>query len=381
LLKHASIFYFTIFFLYPNGTLPLNFHMAKLFEPLQLGTITLKNRIAVSPMCQYSSTDGFANDWHLVHLSSRAVGGAGLIITEATAVSPEGRITPDDLGIWKDEQIPFLQRITTFLKEQGSVAGIQLAHAGRKASTHSPWKGGHPLTGEEGAWQTVAPSAVPFRDDWHTPLELNTDGIRKIKEDFRRAAERSLRAGFQVIEIHAAHGYLLHEFYSPLSNHRSDKYGGSFDNRIRLLLEVTAAVQEVAGEDVPIIVRISATDWMDGAWTINDSVQLARRLKEAGVHLIDCSSGGNTSAAKIPVGPLYQTLFAEQIKREAGIKTGAVGLITTAREAAEIIEQNSADLVLLAREFLRDPFFPLHAAGELGDEIDWPVQYQRAKRK
>jgi 2,4-dienoyl-CoA reductase-like NADH-dependent reductase (Old Yellow Enzyme family) len=353
--------------------------MVKLFEPLQIGAVTLKNRITVSPMCEYSSVDGFANDWHLVHLGSRAVGGAGLIITEATAVSPEGRITPDDLGIWSDEHLPYLQRITQFIKAQGSVTGIQLAHAGRKASTHSPWKGGHALAPNEGAWQTVAPSAIPFKEGMHTPLELDENGIQKIKEDFRTAALRAVEAGFEVIEIHAAHGYLLHEFYSPLSNKRSDKYGGSFENRIRLLLEVVAVVQAALQKDFPLFVRISATDWTEDGWSLEDSIQLAAALKGANVHLVDCSSGGNTSGVKIPVGPLYQAEFAERIKKETGIMTGAVGLITSAQEAETILQKNGADLILLGRQVLRDPYFPLHAAKELGVEISWPVQYLRAK--
>ena len=351
--------------------------MAKLFEPLQTGNITLKNRIAVSPMCQYSSVDGFANDWHLVHLGSRAVGGAGLVITEAAAVSPEGRISPDDLGIWKDAHIPFLKRITSFISEQGAVPGIQLAHAGRKASVHSPWKGGKPLA--EGAWQTVGPSAIPFKEDWHTPVSLDKNGIKKVMEDFRRAAERSLAAGFQLIEIHAAHGYLLHQFYSPLSNHRKDEYGGDFDNRIRLLLDVVRVVQSVIGKDFPLLVRISATDWVEGGWTIEDSVQLALVLKEAGVHLLDCSSGGN-AIAKIPVGPLYQAGFAERIKKETGMLTGAVGMITTPQEAEAILQNEGADLIIMARQLLREPYFPLHAAKELDEDIHWPVQYERAKR-
>ena len=331
-------------------------------------------------MCEYSSVDGFANDWHLVHLGSRAVGGAGLIITEATAVSPEGRITPDDLGIWKDEHIPFLQRIVSFLKTQGAVAGIQLAHAGRKASHHSPWKGGHALTVEEGAWQTVSPSAIPFKEGNPSPLELDKKGIEKVVTDFRQAAKRALQAGFELFEIHAAHGYLLHEFYSPLSNHRTDEYGGSFENRIRLLLEVITAVQTVVDKDFPLLVRISATDWVEGGWTIEDSIKLAQVLKASGVHLIDCSSGGNTSGAKIPVGPLYQAQFAARIKKETGILTGAVGLITTPQEAEDILQNGGADLILLARQFLRDPYFPLHAAKELGVDVPWPDQYLRAKR-
>lgn len=352
--------------------------MAKLFEPLQIGSITLKNRIAVSPMCQYSSQDGFANDWHLVHLGSRAVGGAGLIIAEATAVSPEGRITPDDLGIWKDEHIPFLQRITTFIKEHNSVPGIQLAHAGRKASHHSPWKGAHPLTEEEGAWKTVGPSAVPYKTGTPTPEALSKEGIQKMIDDFKKATERALQAGFELIEVHAAHGYLLHEFYSSLSNQRDDEYGGSFENRVRLTLEVVEAVQKIIPENFPLIVRISATDWTEGGWTIHDSVELAKLLKEKGVHLVDCSSGGNISA-KIPAGPMYQTEFAARIKKEAGIMTGAVGLITTPAEAESILQNESADLILLARQFLRDPYFPLHAAKELETDVAWPSQYLRAK--
>ncbi|HEU4902297.1 MAG TPA: NADH:flavin oxidoreductase/NADH oxidase [Flavisolibacter sp.] len=354
--------------------------MAKLFEPLQIGQTTLKNRIVVSPMCQYSSVDGFANDWHLVHLGSRAVGGAGLIITEATAVSPEGRISPDDLGLWKDEHIPFLQRITSFLKNHGAVPGIQLAHAGRKASHHSPWKGGQALTAVEGAWQTVSASAIPFREGDPTPLALDKKGLDKVLADFREAAKRAIRAGFDLIEIHAAHGYLLHEFYSPLSNHRTDEYGGSFENRIRLLLQVVEEVQSVVDNNFPLFVRISATDWVDGGWTIDDSVHLAMVLKEKGVHLVDCSTGGNASGAKIPVGPLYQASFSERIKKETGILTGAVGLITTAQQAEEILQHDGADLVIMARQLLRDPYFPLHAAKDLGEDVHWPKQYLRAKR-
>lgn len=354
--------------------------MANLFEPLQIGSVTLKNRIVVSPMCEYSSVDGFANDWHLVHLGSRAVGGAGLIITEATAVSPEGRITPDDLGLWKDEHISFLKRITTFIKEHGSVAGIQLAHAGRKASHHSPWKGGHPLQPGEGAWRTVGPSAVPFKEGTPTPVALDKEGINKVVNDFKQAAQRALEAGFQLFEIHAAHGYLLHEFYSPLGNHRTDEYGGSFENRIRLLQEVVSAVQSVVEKDFPVFVRISATDWIEDGWTIDDSVKLAGVLKQQGIHLIDCSSGGNASGVKIPVAPLYQVPFAERIKRETGILTGAVGLITTAGQAEGILQKDSADLIILARQLLREPYFPLHAAKELGVDVPWPVQYERARR-
>ncbi|GAA4390681.1 NADH:flavin oxidoreductase/NADH oxidase [Hymenobacter koreensis] len=352
---------------------------ATLFTPLTLRGITFKNRIAVSPMCEYSSEDGFANDWHLVHLGSRAVGGAGLIISEAAAVSPEGRITPDDLGIWKAEHVPFLQRITAFIESQGSVAGIQLAHAGRKASHASPWKGGAEVPPAAGGWQTVAPSAVPFTTGETAPLALDAAGIGKVIADFRAAAVRSLEAGFKVIELHAAHGYLLHEFMSPLSNQRTDEYGGSFENRIRLLLEVTAATREVWPAEYPLLVRISATDWTEGGWTVEDSVALAAVLKTRGVDLIDCSTGGNVPAAQIPVGPGYQVPFAERVKKETGMPTGAVGLITTAQEAETIVSQGQADMVLLARELLRDPYFPLHAAHELGVDVQWPDQYLRAK--
>lgn len=354
--------------------------MAKLFEPLKIKDVELRNRIVVSPMCEYSSVDGFANDWHLVHLGSRAVGGAALVISEATAVSPEGRITPDDLGIWKDEHIENLKRITSFIEAQGAVPGIQLAHAGRKASHHSPWKGGHALSPEEGAWQTVGASAIPFKEGTPAPAALDKAGIRKVVEDFRKAAVRAVEAGFKVVEIHGAHGYLLHEFYSPLSNERTDEYGGSFDNRIRLLLEVTAAVRDVWPQNYPLLVRISASDWVEGGWTVEESVALAKVLKQQGVDLIDCSSGGNAHGVKIPVGPLYQTPFAEQVRREAGIMTGAVGLITTAQECEDIIAHGKADVVLLARQLLRDPYFPLKAAKKLGVDIPWPVQYERAKR-
>jgi len=351
--------------------------MSMLFEPLTLRGLTLKNRIVVSPMCQYSAVDGFANDWHLVHLGSRAVGGASLIIVEATAVSPEGRITPDDLGIWQDEHVEFLRRINQFVEAQGCVPGVQLAHAGRKASTYAPWKGNGAVA--EGGWETVAPSAVAFADNYPLPVALDAAGIKKVIADFRSATERALQAGFKVIELHAAHGYLLQEFLSPLSNQRTDTYGGSFENRIRLLLEVVAAVRQVLPEDFPLLVRISATDWAEGGWTPDESVQLATWLRDRGVDLIDCSTGGNVPHAKIPVGPGYQVEFAERIRREVGIPTGAVGLITTPTEAETIVATEQADLVLLAREELRDPYFPLHAAHELGAEVAWPPQYERAK--
>jgi 2,4-dienoyl-CoA reductase-like NADH-dependent reductase (Old Yellow Enzyme family) len=351
--------------------------MPALFEPLTLRGLTLKNRIVVSPMCQYSAEDGFANDWHFVHLGSRAVGGASLIIIEATAVSPEGRITPDDLGIWKDEHIAMLKHINAFMEAQGTVPGVQLAHAGRKASTYAPWKGSGAVA--EGGWEVVAPSALPFSEDYPQPVALDAEGLKKVIADFRAATERSLAAGFKVIELHAAHGYLLHQFLSPLSNQRTDTYGGSFENRSRLLLEVVAAVRQVLPPDFPLIVRISATDWTEGGWNADESVKLASILKDRGVDLIDCSTGGNVPHAKIPVGPGYQVEFAERIKRETGLPTGAVGLITTPAEAEAIVANGQADLVLLAREELRDPYFPLHAAHELGAEVAWPPQYERAK--
>ncbi len=353
--------------------------MPTLFQPLALRGVTLKNRLVVSPMCQYSSQDGFANDWHLVHLGSRAVGGAGLILAEATAVSPEGRISLEDLGIWKDEHLPMLQRITAFLIAQGSVPGVQLAHAGRKASTFSPWRGAGAVPENAGGWPVVGPSALPFADNYPLPEALDAAGIEKVIADFRAAARRALAAGFQVVELHAAHGYLLHEFLSPLSNHRTDAYGGPFENRIRLLLEVVAATREVWPEALPLLVRLSATDWTEGGWTADESVQLAALLKTRGVDLIDCSSGGNVPQAPIPVGPGYQVPFAARIRQETGLLTGAVGLITTPAEAEAIVASGQADVVLLAREFLREPYFPLFAAQELGAEMAWPVQYERAK--
>jgi len=355
--------------------------MALLFEPLKIRDVTLKNRIVVSPMCQYSSVDGFANNWHLVHLGSRAVGGAALVFTEATAVCPEGRITPDDLGIWKNEHIIFLKKITTFIKENGAVAGIQLAHAGRKASHLSPWKGRMPLTKDQGAWQTVAPSPIPFKEGEPVPKEMTVEEIKELVKDFADASQRAVQAGFQAFEIHAAHGYLINEFLSPLSNHRKDEYGGSFENRVRLLVEIVKEMREAIGDKAPLFVRISATGWVKGGWDENDSVRLARILKEQEVDVIDCSSGGNSPEQKIPVGPLYQVPFAEKIKKETGILTGAVGLITTATEAEEILEKQKADLIILARQFLREPYFPLHAAWELGVDIAWPPQYDRAKLK
>jgi 2,4-dienoyl-CoA reductase-like NADH-dependent reductase (Old Yellow Enzyme family) len=354
--------------------------MASTFEPLSIRSIKLKNRIVVSPMCEYSSEDGFANDWHLVHLGSRAVGGAGLVFTEATAVSPEGRITPDDLGTWKDEHIEFLKRITSFITAQGAVPGIQLAHAGRKASHSSPWKGNRPLTEDEGGWITLAPSAIAYRNSDPLPKEMSIEDIEQLKKDFRDAALRAIQAGFKVIEIHAAHGYLLNEFLSPLSNTRTDDYGGSFENRIKLLIEVVAAVRAVFTEKLPLFVRISASEWVEDGWSIDDSVQLSKILKDKDVDLIDCSSGGNSSHQKIDVKPLYQLPFAEKIKKEARILTGAVGMITTPQEAEEILQSGQADLIIMARQLLRDPYFPLHAAKALNTDVNWPVQYDRAKK-
>ncbi len=350
-----------------------------LFSPLTIKNISLKNRIAVSPMCQYSAEDGFANDWHLVHLGSRAVGGAALIIQEATAVSAEGRISPGDLGIWSDEHIPFLKRITDFIHQNGAVAGIQLAHAGRKASFDLPWKGGKQIRQSDGGWTTVAPSDIPYNEGDETPEALSQEGIEKVKSDFTAAAKRAAEAGYKVIELHAAHGYLLHQFLSPLSNRRTDEYGVSFDNRIRLLLEVVAAVQQVWPAENPLFVRLSATDWAKGGWSPEESVKLSAVLKEAGVDLADCSSGGNVPYQEIPLFPGYQVQFAESVKKETGILTAAVGLITETAQAEAILQEGRADLIVMAREFLRDPYFPLHAAYELEEQIKWPEQYERAK--
>jgi 2,4-dienoyl-CoA reductase-like NADH-dependent reductase (Old Yellow Enzyme family) len=351
-----------------------------LFAPLRIRGVTLRNRVAVSPMCQYSSVDGFASEWHLVHLGSRAVGGAGLVMAEATAVTPEGRISPADLGIWMDAHVEPLARCARFIKEQGAVPGIQLAHAGRKASTAAPWLGGRPLEPSEGGWRPIfAPSAVPFRVDDPVPEALDLTGIRRVVSAFATAAQRSLAAEFQVIEIHAAHGYLLHEFLSPLSNQRTDAYGGSFENRTRLVREVVAAVRAVWPERYPLVVRISATDWAANGWDIEQSAELARALGPLGVDMIDCSSGGLVPNVQIPLAPGYQVEFAEQIRREASICTAAVGLITEPAQAEEIIRSGQADLVLLARQLLRDPYWPLRAARQLGAAAEWPPQYLRAR--
>lgn len=353
---------------------------AILFQPFQLKSIQLKNRIVVSPMCQYSAMDGMANDWHMVHLGSRAVGGAGLIIVEACAVAPEGRITPNDLGLWKDEQIPALKRITDFMKEQGSIAGIQLAHAGRKASFPQPWEGTALLSKDQGGWEPVAPSAIPFNEKYALPHELSKVEIDLLIQQFAAAAARAHQAGFQLIELHAAHGYLINEFLSPLSNQRTDEWGGSFENRCRFLFEIIQAIKLVWPEDLPIFVRLSATEWVEGGWNIDDSITLAKQLKSLGIDLIDCSSGGNAANAKIALTPGYQVPLAKAVKDGAGIATGAVGLITSAIQAQTILEQEEADLIFLGRELLRDPYFPLHAAKELGVDLVWPSQYQRAKK-
>jgi 2,4-dienoyl-CoA reductase-like NADH-dependent reductase (Old Yellow Enzyme family) len=361
---------------------------AHLFAPLTLRGVTLPNRIAVSPMCEYSSEDGFASDWHFVHLGSRAVGGAGLVFTEASAVTPEGRISPQDLGIWSDLHIPPLKRITDFLHAQGSYAGMQLAHAGRKSSMARPWEPPRRVPPSEGGWDyRPAPSAIAFSEEYGKPTELSHEGITAIKRAFAAAARRALAAGFDVIEIHAAHGYLLHEFLSPLSNQRTDEYGGSFENRVRLVLEVVKSVRDVWPNEQPLFVRISATDWLEftagakgieAGWTVDQSVALATLLRECGVDLVDVSSGGNVADIKIPVGPGYQTGFAARIRREAGIATGSVGMITQPAQADTIIRTQQADLVLLAREMLRDPYWPMRAARELKYPAPWPVQYTRA---
>lgn len=353
--------------------------MSLLLSPLTIKNITLRNRVAVSPMCQYSAKDGFANDWHLVHLGSRAVGGAGLVIVEASGVNPEGRITAGDLGIWSDEHVPMLKRITDFLHSQGAIAGIQLAHAGRKASSQVPWEGGKQIPVSAGGWRAVAPSAIPFNESDEAPEALSIEGIEKIKADFKAAAIRAIDAGFEIVEIHAAHGYLLHEFLSPLSNQRDDQYGGSFENRIRLLTEVVTAVQEIWPSGNPLFVRISATDWAEGGWNPEESVKLAGILKDQGVDLIDCSSGGLAAHQQIPVFPGYQVQFAEAIKKDTSVMTAAVGLITETQQAEEVLQNGQADLILLAREYLRSPYFVMDAAFELGEEQHWPVQYERAK--
>lgn len=353
---------------------------SKLYSPLTIKSLTLKNRIAISPMCQYSAIDGFANDWHLAHLGSRASGGAALIIQEATSVSPEGRISPADLGLWKDEQIEKMQAINQFILSQNAIPGIQLAHAGRKASMSEPWNGNKRLDESNGGWQPVAPTALSNHPNENPPIALDKIGIQKVISDFKSTTKRAVQAGYQVLEIHAAHGYLLHQFLSPLSNLRTDEYGGNFENRIRFTLEVLEAVQSEWPANLPLFVRISATDWADGGWNIEESVELSKILKAKGVDLIDVSSGGLVSHQKITLDPGYQVPFAERIKKETGIFTGAVGLITEAAQAEEIIASGKADLVLFARESLRNPNLALDFAKELGVDVAWPKQYERAKK-
>ena len=350
-----------------------------LFSPLTIRSVTLRNRIGVSPMCQYSATDGFANDWHFVHLGSRAVGGAGLVIVEATGVAPEGRITPGCLGLWSDQHIEPLARIAKFVKDHGAVAGIQIAHAGRKGSAALPWRGGAHLSEAQGGWETIAPSAIPFGSDLpKVPQAMTEADIQRVQNNFVAAAKRALTAGFNWLELHSAHGYLFNEFLSPLSNQRTDKYGGSFENRIRMLLETARAVRQVWPDHLPLTARISAIDWMPGGWQIEDSIALVKLLKAEGVDLIDCSSGGLVPDAKIKVEPSYQVPFSEKIRHEAKIPTATVGFITEAKQADDIIRSGKADIVLLAREYLRDPYWPAHAAKILGEKITPPDQYLRA---
>lgn len=352
--------------------------MSKLFEEYKIRSVTFRNRLWISPMCQYSSENGMPNDWHLVHLGSRAVGGAGAVFVEATAVSPEGRISPQDSGIWSDAHAAAFSRITKFVRSHGSVPGIQIAHAGRKASTAAPWLGGKRVGPENGGWEVVAPSAIAFSDDYPMPREMNAADIAKVIGDFVSAAKRSVDAGFEVIELHAAHGYLLHEFLSPLTNHRTDEFGGDLTGRTRLPLEVAKAVREVVPEHLPVFVRISATDWADGGWNLPQSIELSKMLKDIGIDLIDCSSGGAVADATIPAAPNYQVPFADAIRREAGIATAAVGLITEPRQAEEILAGGQADAIMIARQFLREPYLAFRAAKELGISIDVPNQYGRA---
>ncbi len=353
--------------------------MSSLFSTLKIRDLELKNRIAVSPMCQYSSIDGMPTDWHFVHLGSRAVGGAALVMMEATSVSPEGRISPEDAGIWSDKHADAYKRITDFISSQNSVPGIQLAHAGRKASTYSPWKGRGEVSIKNGGWQTLSPSPIPFAESYPHPKEMTKDDIRTLISQFEAAAVRSINAGFKLIELHMAHGYLIHEFLSPLSNQRKDQYGGSLENRCRLAVEIAGAVRNKIPETVPLFVRISASDWVKDGWDIEQSVQLVKCLKEAGVDLIDCSSGGNIADVKIPMGPGYQVPFSQKIKKEVEILTGTVGFITSPIQADTIIRTGQSDIVLLAKEMLRDPYWPLQAAKQLNVDVDWPVQYLRAK--
>jgi 2,4-dienoyl-CoA reductase-like NADH-dependent reductase (Old Yellow Enzyme family) len=351
--------------------------MSKLFTPLKIREITFRNRVFVSPMCQYSSDEGLATDWHLVHLGSRAVGGAGLVMVEATAVSPIGRISPFDSGIWSDAHVEAFAPIVHFIKEQGAVAGIQLAHAGRKASTDAPWNGDGAVSPAKGGWQPIAPSPIAFSPASPTPRQMSSDDIDAVVGQFVQAAGRARSAGFDLIELHMAHGYLLHEFLSPLSNQRTDEFGGSLANRMRLPLRVAREVRAAWPAHLPLFIRISVTDWVDGGWDLAQSIALAREFKRIGVDLIDCSSGGSSPTARVPLEPGYQVPFAQAIRRDADIATGAVGLITEAKQAEQIIAENKADAVFLGRQFLRDPYWPLHAAAELGAEAPWPRQYDR----
>jgi 2,4-dienoyl-CoA reductase-like NADH-dependent reductase (Old Yellow Enzyme family) len=350
--------------------------MSKLFSPLQIRELQFKNRIFVSPMCQYSSKEGMPTDWHMVHLGSRAVGGAALVMVEATAVSAEGRISPADSGIWSDDHAKAFHPITNFIKSQSAVPGIQLAHAGRKASTKIPWQG----TGSiENPWRIIAPSAIAYSENYPAPREMDQADMDRVTAQFEAAAKRGLAAGFQVVEIHMAHGYLLHEFLSPLANKRKDEYGGSFENRVRLPLQIAKTVRAAWPQDLPVFVRISSTDWVEGGWDLAQSVQFSTLLEEIGIDLIDCSSGGIISGVRISAGPGYQTAFAAEIRKQVGIKTGAVGMIVEPFQAEHIINTGQADAILMAREFLRDPYWPLHAAKKLGVDIPWPLQYLRAK--
>ena len=353
--------------------------MGKLFTPFRLRGIEFRNRVFLSPMCQYSAQEGMPDDWHLVHLGSRAAGGAGQVMVEATAITPEGRISRGDLGIWSDAQAEAFRRITAFIASQGAVPAIQIAHAGRKASTDIPWKGGAPIAPEKGGWVPLGPSPVAFDDTSTVPRELTTGDLKEMVSRYEAAARRCLKAGFLVAEIHMAHGYLLHEFLSPLSNRRTDEYGGSLENRMRFPLQVARAVREAWPADRPLFARLSCTDWADGGWDMPQSVELSRRLKDIGIDLIDCSSGGLMPYAQIPAGPGYQVPFAAEIRARVGIPTGAVGLITQAAQAEQIVATGQADVVILAREMLRDPYWPLHAAVTLRADVPWPPQYLRAK--
>jgi 2,4-dienoyl-CoA reductase-like NADH-dependent reductase (Old Yellow Enzyme family) len=353
--------------------------MSKLFSPVTLRDLTVRNRVFVSPMCQYSSVDGMPTDWHLVHLGSRAAGGAGLVMMEATGVSPEGRISPWDMGIWSDAHAEAMRPITRFIRSQSAVPAIQLAHAGRKASTDRPWNGGGLVAPADGGWQPVGPSPIPFDDKSPTPREMATADVDKVVQDFTAATRRALDAGFEAVEIHMAHGYLLHEFLSPLSNRRTDDYGGSFANRARLPMRIAAAVRQAWPDKWPVFARLSCTDWVEGGWDLPQSVELSKLLKGAGIDLIDCSSGAILPHAKIPLGPGYQVPFAEAIRKKAGIATGAVGMITKPSQAEVIVATGQADVVLIARQMLYDPYWALHAAEELDAGAPWPVQYLRSR--